>query len=379
MKIELSQIKNPAFDGEFCYTHARAERKGDGEWVMTTQPLLLTGMDVFYGMELLHSPDGRNWTAPQKRATLTRRPHPEHPEWTQALCDATPIWHRASGKLLLIGHNAIYGPNNKLAPHPHRRSTLYAVYDESTRDFGEIQTVQMPDNVTYYASGSGSSQCLELAGGDLLVPISFEDEKAASDPWHSCSSVAVMRCGFDGKTVTVKQISNHLTTAVPRGLCEPSIAAHGGEYFLCLRNDETGFLSKSADGLHFSDPTPLVFDDGENVGNYNTQQHWVRGGGKLYLVYTRKNANNDHVFRHRAPLFIAELDPERLCLIRATEQIVVPERGARLGNFTCVSLDDTHGAVIAAEWMQSNKGKDWRYCMEFGSDNSIFVAHLTFD
>ncbi len=379
MKIELSQIKNPAFDGSYCYTHARAARKGDGEWVMTTQPLLLTGMDVFYGMELLHSSDGKAWSAPQKSATLTRQPHTEHADWTQAMCDATPIWHRATGKLLLIGHNAIYGPNNKIAPYPHRRSTLYSVYDESTRDFGELQTVQMPDNVTYYACGSGSSQCLELEGGELLVPISFEDERAAGDPWHSCSSVAVMRCAFDGKHLTVKEVGNALTTSIPRGLCEPSIATHGGEYFLCIRNDETGFLSKSADGVHFCEPLPLSFDDGENVGNYNTQQHWLRGGGKLYLVYTRKNANNDHVFRHRAPLFVAELDPERLCLLRHTEQLVIPERGARLGNFTCLDLDDNHAVVVAAEWMQSIKGKDWRYCMEFGSDNSIFVAHLTFD
>ena len=377
MKIALTQIKNPSFDGKFCYTHARAARKGDGEWVMTTQPLLLTGMDVFYGMELLHSPDGVHWTSPVKSKTLVRHPYPERPEWVQAMCDATPIRHRATGKLLLIGHSAVYGPDNKIAPAPHRRATLYSVYDEQTRDFSPIRTVQMPTGDTYYESGSGSSQCIELASGELLVPISFGDKAAASDPWHSCSSVAVMRCAFDGETLTVKKIGNTFTVDVPRGLCEPSIEAYGGAYFLCLRNDETGFLAKSEDGLHFSTPVPLVFDDGESVGNYNTQQHWVKLGGKLYLVYTRRGADNDHVFRHRAPLFIAELDTEHLCLIRATEQIVVPERGARLGNFTCVSLDDGHAAVIAAEWMQSVKGKDWRYCMEFGSDNSIFVAHLT--
>ena len=36
------------------------------------------------------------------------------------------------------------------------------------------------------------------------------------------------------------------------------------------------------------------------------------GGGKLWLVYTRRAGNNDHVFRHRAPLFVAEFDTDKL-------------------------------------------------------------------
>ena len=68
-------------------------------------------------------------------------------------------------------------------------------------------------------------------------------------------------------------------------------------------------------------------------GNYNTQQHWVSHSDALFLVYTRRGANNDHVTRHRAPLFIARIDPESLQVIRSSEQILVPEFGARLGNF----------------------------------------------
>ncbi len=39
-----------------------------------------------------------------------------------------------------------------------------------------------------------------------------------------------------------------------------------------------------------------------------------------FLVYTRRGADNDHVFRHRAPLFIAQVDPKRLDVIRASER-----------------------------------------------------------
>ena len=61
----------------------------------------------------------------------------------------------------------------------------------------------------------------------------------------------------------------------------------------------------------------------------------------MFLVYTRKGANNDHVFRHRAPLFIAQVDPGEAALIRSTERILVPERGARLGNFAVTKSTNT--------------------------------------
>ena len=374
MKIEWTQIKNE-FDGKYCYTHARAAKKADGEWILTTQPLLLSGVDVFYGIELRRSKDGVNWTPPTKSRTLVRRKRPDGFE--EAMCDATPFLHRSTGKLILTGHVAIYNSENKVA-EGLRRSMVYAVYDEETGDFTNYKELPIKGDV-FYSAGAGSTQILEHPSGDLLIPIYFNDYAAACDPWHSCSMAAVMRCAFDGKTLTLKEIGNALSTPVPRGLGEPSIACYAGAYFLALRNDETGFVARSADGLHFSDPTPLVFDDGENVGNYNTQQHWITGGGKLYLVYTRKGAGNDHVFRHRAPLFIAEFDPERTCLIRDTERIAVPERGARLGNFSCFIENETSSYVVAAEWMQSIKGKDYRYCMEFGSDNSIFLSHVTFE
>ena len=81
----------------------------------------------------------------------------------------------------------------------------------------------------------------------------------------------------------------------------------------------------------------------------------------------------DHVFRHRAPLFLAQVDPEKLHVMRATERILVPQRGARLGNFgvTDVSRDETW--VTVNEWMQP------RGCEKYGSDGSLFVARIRWD
>lgn len=71
----------------------------------------------------------------------------------------------------------------------------------------------------------------------------------------------------------------------------------------------------------------------------------------------RETSNNDHVFRHRAPLFIAQVDPQRLCVIRATERILVPQRGARLGNFGVTDVSQEETWVTVAEWMQTTSPK----------------------
>ena len=116
------------------------------------------------------------------------------------------------------------------------------------------------------------------------------------------------------------------------------------------------------------------------MGNYNTQQHWVTHSQGLFLVYTRKGANNDHVFRHRAPLFIARVDPETLRVIRSTERVLVPERGARLGNFAVTEVSERETWVTVAEWMQT-----WGPNIvippdnKYGADNSVYVARIVWD
>lgn len=380
MKIDLTRISTD-FKGERCFTHARSVIRPDGFGVMTTQPLRLSGSDIFYGMYISTTKDfGKTWSPLVPSKTLTRQSMGNGLE--MVLCDATPFYHKASGKILLLGHCALY-LNDEMAPDPHERYTPYAVYDEETGDFGRIEIIEMPkdENDTYYSSGNGSGQSLELEGGDMLIPIYYLSKKEACDPWHSCSSVTVMRCSFDGEHFTLQEIGNALSVPVPRGLGEPSIVAFEGGYYLALRNDVSGYVSRGKDGLHFEEPKELVFDDGENVGNYCTQQHWITGGGKLWMVYTRRDANNDEIFRHRAPLFIAEFDTERMCLIRASEQVAVPKRGARLGNFGCQSLEDGRGVVTVSEWMQTTAPDyfNWRRCVELGSDNSIFVSFVTFD
>ena len=105
----------------------------------------------------------------------------------------------------------------------------------------------------------------------------------------------------------------------------------------------------------------------------------MTGPEALYLVYTRRAVWNEHVFRNRAPLFMAEVDTDTLTVKRNTERIVVPDRGARLGNFNVTPIDETETWVIAAEWMQSSAGHGEtgaKYCEQYGSDNTIWAAKI---
>ena len=376
MEIQIKRI-GTQFNGERCYVHARGLINHNGFGLITMQKLELSGCDVFYGLEMMKTTDGgETFSMPMLCKDLTRRYYENGN--SEVLSDATPFYHKKSGRILLTGHTVIYGADNKLLKPPRARSTGYAVYDEEAGDFGAYKKIEMPESRygEYFSCGAGCSQIIELPSGELLIPVYYMSyEKACSS--NSCASAVLLRCSFDGGTIKVLEIGNELCVDVPRGFDEPSIVMHGEEYLLALRNDRSGFVAKSHDGLHFDTPRELCFDNGENIGNYNTQQHWLTGGGKLWMVYTRRAGHNDHIFRHRAPLFIAEFDTERMCLIRDTEQIAVPERGARLGNFGCQSYSDEVGYIFVSEWMQ-NDPCGWEKCAERGSNNTIFVSKVIF-
>jgi hypothetical protein len=308
------------FDGRMCWVHARAGAIPPGTSanptgvpvvVMTMQKLLLTGSDVFYGLHTLRTDDlGRTWHGPRSETGLQRRSEGNGVE--VVLCDFTPKWHAASGKLLGTGHTARY-KNNRLM-HVRRRETAYSVYDPDRSSWTPWATLKMPDEARFQNAGAGCTQRVDLPDGDILLPVYFKQPEATQ------YSATVVRCSFDGETLKYIEHGDEMTVNVKRGFCEPSLTGFNDRFYLTLRNDEHGHVTRGDNGLHFERPRPWTFDDGADLGSYNTQQHWVTHSDGLLLVYTRRGADNDHVFRHRAPLFIARVDPERLCVIRATER-----------------------------------------------------------
>ena len=92
-------------------------------------------------------------------------------------------------------------------------------------------------------------------------------------------------------------------------------------------------------------------NDGSELGSYNTQQHWVTHSDGLFLVYTRKGADNENMrhARHRAPLLIARVDTETMQVIRKTERVLMPNRGRTLGNFGVMTINQNETWITASE------------------------------
>lgn len=367
------------YDGRQCWSHPRAGivpgagSNGMPRVVMTMNTLDVSGSDVFKGVFGMHTDDlGRTWTEPREIASLAPRHETIGAERRPvALSDFWPSWHAATGTLLGTGHTVVYTPQWKVA-HPRPRHTAYAAYDPATDAWSAWEKLPMPEGDQFRDAGAGCVQRFDEADGSILLPIYYR-------PPGLNSRVTVTRCAFDGRALRYVEHGNVLSVDdQTRGLHEPSLARFGGEYFLTIRNDARGYVTRSRNGLEFEPIRPWTFDDGSELGNYNTQQHWVthpRAG--LFLVYTRRGAGNDHVFRHRAPLFMAQVDPRRLCVVRETEQVLVPERGARLGNFGVTDVGPEETWVTTAEWMQTWGPKPaMAVDNPYGSDGSVWVARI---
>ena len=360
------------FDGENCFVHPRtgivpgAGKRGMPRVVLTMTTQDLSGSDVFRAAYGMHTDDlGKTWTTPTELDSLApryeiidgqRRP--------VALSDFWPSWHNVSRMLLGTGHTVVYTPEWKVV-NPRPRHTSYSLYDPRDERWAAWKKLEMPDPEKFYDCGAGSVQRFDSPDGTILLPVYFRPKGGST-----VSLVTVVRCMFQDGKLGYLEHGDELKLDIPRGYGEPSLTFFKGSYFLTLRNDEQGYVTKGDDGLHFEEPRVWAFDDGEELGNYNTQQHWVTHSDGLYLVYTRRGANNDHVFRHRVPIFMARVIPGNLSVIRETERILVPERGARLGNFGVTDVSPHETWVTVSEWMQP-KGVE-----KYGSDGSVFVSRI---
>lgn len=368
-RIDHSIISR-GFDGHMFWAQARGgvipAPDGAPTVIVTAQPALRSGSDVYYGISQWRSDDrGETWRGPTDQSeTLGRREEPDG--GIVAVWDMTPAWHAATGTLLSTGHTVRY-QNDRHPTVARRRETAYSAYDPSRDAWAPWRTLAMPELPRFANSGAGSTQRVDLDDGTILLPVYH---KPVSDDSRTCNRATVVRCGFDGQTLTYLEHGDELTLDEPRGYCEPSLMQHGGRFYLTLRNDVQGYVAVSDDGLHFETPVPWRFDDGTELGNYNTQQHWASHGEALFLIYTRRGLNNDHVMRHRAPLMMARVDLDRLCVIRETECELVPNRGARLGNFGVCDLSPDQTWDIVIEYMKPEG------CEQYGSDNTIWSARV---
>lgn len=361
-------VMHQELSSDFCWFHPRVAAipvaDSPTPIVICTLQKHLGVSDHYSGLYFMRSDDGgTTWTPP----TL-----PKELDWkrvngeTIAVCDVTPGWHRQSGKLLAIGIKLRYSDAGEhLLDQPRSHQCAYATYDPRTGVWTEWKMLAMPDEETkHFLVGPGCVQWLVRPDGTLLVPMYFKSK--GSERYQS----TVLHCRFDGTTMELIEKGDELGLEEGRGLYEPSLALFQGTYYLTLRNDARGYVTTSQDGLHFGPVQPWTFDDGSELGSYNTQQHWLVHDQGLFLSYTRRGANNDHIARNRAPIFLAQVDPAKKHVIRATEKVLMPERGVMLGNFGAAAITPNESWVTDAEYMDEGK------VHPRGANGSVFAARV---
>ncbi|CAN5833298.1 hypothetical protein BH09VER1_BH09VER1_47790 [soil metagenome] len=313
--------------------------------VMTAQLIDSVGTHMYHGVASMWSVDlGKTWQGPTPQPTMV--PLKIDEDLSENPIDMTPMWHKKTGKLLVTGGSLIVSKKLKKHTPGGGGATVYSVYDAEKNTWNEWRKLKLPDDPEFAYARAGCTQGVELDDGEIMLPIYFGS--GGNDGNHK---VTVLRCRFDGETLSYVEHGDELTLAVKRGLGEPSLAKYGDSFYLTLRNDNGAYLATSKDGLHFEPMQEWKFDDGQPLGSCNTQQHWVTHSDGLFLVYTRNHAGNDEVFRNRAPLFMAQFDPKTGTLLRATETVLLPKvGGSEFGNFGVCNVD------TAETWVTAGRG-----------------------
>jgi hypothetical protein len=340
------------------YFHLKPARLSDNLIAMTMQTI--KGHDYFGPVQVTYSGDkGDSWQQPQAIPALGWY-ELEH-NMNEVVCDVVPDYHEKSGKLLAIGHNAFYSNSafvdtfgffNKTEKAPElQRFSVYSVRDRDGRWSvrKKISLDEFNDKMCFVC---GCSQKVILPDGNIIIPSVIGEQKRED------FRVVCLLCSFDGEEIKVLKRGNILENPVGRGLLEPSAVKYQGMFYLTLRaEDERGYLTTSDDGLNWAPIKPWQWDNGTPLIMSTTQQHWLKLGGKLYLIYTRKNGVNTNIMRWRAPLLIAEFDADKQCLLKATEQTVFPIRGdiekpetvGLMGNFHPLAISDSEAIITVGE------------------------------
>lgn len=369
-QVKLEVVKQE-LDPGFCWFHPRVAsvpglgKDGHPLVVLTLQKHLVAD-DYYSGLYFMKSTDlGKTWTDPVLPKELDWR---KDGEATVSVADVTPGWHAGSKRVLAIGVKVRYSPKGaQLNDKPRSYDVSYATYDPATDVWTAWRELDMPlgDEKQFYQLAPGCVQWLVQPDGTILLPVYYQGTNP-NGPY----SVTVLQCGFDGKTLSYQKHGDELHLNVVRGLCEPSLTRFQGKYYLTIRNDLKGYVAVSNDGLKYGPMKEWTFDDGTDLGSYNTQQHWVTHTDGLFLAYTRRGANNDHIARNRAPLFMAQVDPEKLVVLRKTEKPLMPERGVMLGNFGAAAVTEGESWVTDSEFMTGGKAH------EKGANGSTFAARV---
>lgn len=330
---------------------------------MTVQEFL--GSDHYGDVKCSYSyDDGLTWTNPELIEGLAtiKLPH----GLMEGNADVRPEYHPQTKTVIALGCNTYYNSQGTLHSLKEWETKMppqfpvYAIRYSDGRWSGRKRLEH-----TFFADCSNwrtaCAQMVVLPNGNILVPIYFQ-QSAEQVNFSVCSAL----CSFDGQRIRILNISNILSSQ-KTGLCEPSLAYFRERYYMTVRADDGhGYFSVSSDGLSWGAKNAWHWDDGTVLTMSETQQHWLASENRLYLVYTRKAENNKDVFRWRSPLFIAEFDPNKGCLLKKTEKTVFPLLRSSglanlLGNFHVTHITPACAWVSDAPlWIELSNLKNFR-------------------
>lgn len=345
-RIEQRVILISPKDLHFAQSRAALVPGDPPRVLLTTQQIEKVGSHGYRDVLTVETSDGgRTWSPLQSIESLKRKRMPEGHDLV--IGDVCPQWHARTGVVLATGKT--FGFDGGTKENRSYERVSYATWSPATKQWSGLKLLALPKTdhtgVEILEPNAGCNQRFDLPGGDVLLPIRYR-----RNPKTREYTTIVARCSFDGETLMYREHGSEFTIPRERGLYEPSVIGWRGRYFLTMRSDHSAFVARGHDGLNYEPFQEWTFDDGQVLGSYNAQQHWVAHSDALYLIYTRRGANNDHVFRHRAPLFIARVDEDRLCVLRDTEQVVMPETGLDLaGGFGVLDVNADETWIVSSE------------------------------
>ena len=323
--------------------------------------------DYFGPVEYSFSDDhGQNWSKPAAIPELGWIKQENSPAEYQGVCDTVVNHDPQHDCMVFLGHSVFYkddrfmdtqGTWNKEDTAPElRRRGCYSVLlpDGSWTPRALLEPPEFANHVIFMC---GCGQRIVHKNGEWLI--AFYGRESLATPY---CFVTVCRLKFNGRKFEFIERGNLLELHNNRGLLEPSLLEFGGQTLITLRaEDGHAYWSKSSDGLHYDPIQPWKFDDGTFLETSSTQQHWLFKQDKLFLSYTRKNEVNSQLVRFRAPLYIAEVNPLTMELIKSTEQVVFPIEGdlnkpsevLLSGNFMPLQIKDGRWIITDGQCMSA--------------------------
>ena len=321
--------------------------------LMTLQEI--GGSDYFGPVHWSTSSDlGKTWSEPQPIAALGRDAVPGRLDGLKAgVCDVTPQYHPPTGAVIALGHVVFYKGDYFARDEQLAR---YPVYVTRSADgvWSRRKILEWDDPRGGFIYSNNCGQRVVLPNGDVQMSFTF-------GPESKHRMVAGVQAAFDGDILSVRKVGPPMHNAQGRGLLEPSVTRFGGQFWITMRaEDNRGYVSVSENGLDWEQQRAWSWEDGTPLEMSTTQQHWLTHSEALFLVYTRQDPTNKNVIRWRAPLWIAQVDPDKRCLIRSTERVVLPlvgdgvdapDKVALMGNFDVTNVSPQESWVTVGEWI----------------------------